>query len=395
MLCGKLSCPILLKFYYQKKTEPMINKLNLEGSSPPSLFIGRIGFPYVHIGPLIPPIYGDTSFLDTPELWIGKNIEEIVDFRFKLVRGEYRVNVYDVNKENKIIDAIKELALSEFSVDSEAFFSKKPKMKLILNDEVQPFGPSAPLKKLSIRSMKTDHKIESVYYDTDLRASEAIMKLYKNGVLVSRIQRAFSAGIFGIKKQRRFVPTRWSITAVDSIISKELLESVKEFPIINEYRVYESNQLDNRWFVLMIPDVWSFELIEAWYPNTVWNPEGEKIVIFSDCENYYGRKGYPDIGGCYFASRLAVAEHLIKEKKQASIVIFREAHPGYIMPVGVWNVRENVRNALKGKPMKFTNLKESLNYISSKLDIKMEIWIKNSKVLKNIFSQRRILEFTN
>jgi hypothetical protein len=393
MLCGKSSCPILLKFHLQQKITPLINKLQLEGSSPPGIFIGRIGFPHVQIGPLIAPLNEDTSLLDTPELWIGKSIEEIVDFRFKLVRGKYRVHVYDVNKENKIIEAIKELALSSSSINSEASFYKKPEMKLILDDDIQPFGPSAPLKELYISPGSTDHRIEKAYYDFDLKASDAVIELYRKNVLVSKIQRAFSAGLFGIKKERRFVPTRWSITAVDSLISKELLEQVKDFQLINEYRVYEHIALDNRWIVLMLPYSWSYELIEAWYPNTVWNPDGDRIVIFSDSENYYGRKGYPDIGGCYFAARLAVSEHLLKERRQASVVIFREAHPGYIMPVGVWNVRENVRNALKKNPINFSTINEALNYISSKLEIKMNVWIRNSKILRDLFSQRRVIEF--
>jgi len=36
--------------------------------------------------------------LGTPELWVGKSIEEIVNFRSQLVRGKYRVNVKDVEK---------------------------------------------------------------------------------------------------------------------------------------------------------------------------------------------------------------------------------------------------------------------------------------------------------
>jgi hypothetical protein len=39
---------------------------------------------------------------------------------------------------------------------------------------------------------------------------------------------------------------------------------------------------------------------------------------------------------------LAVGELLEKERRQAAVVVLREAHPGYIMPVGVWQVREIV-----------------------------------------------------
>lgn len=293
----------------------------------------------------------------------------------------------------KIVELTRELALSKAPTEVDAEFRKKPVGRVVLDDEVQPFGPSAPLKNIDINYSATDHRIEKAFSDTDLRASEAVIKLYENEVLVSKIQRAFSAGLFGIEKNRKFVPTRWSITAVDSILSKNLLGEVRAFPLINEFRVYEHTALDNRWIVLMIPSRWSYELIEAWYPKTIWNPEGREIAIFSDCEGYGGRTEYPDIGGCYFSARLAVAEQLRKERRQATAIIMREAHPGYIMPVGVWNVREAVRSAMRKPHMDFAGLKESFAYIFSKFDIRMDVWIKNSKLLQDMIFQKRIKDY--
>ena len=143
----------------------------------------------------------------------------------------------------------------------------------------------------------------------------------------------------------------------------------------------------------MMPREWSYELIEAWYPKTLWNPDKSNIEIFSSYEFYDGRKTYADIGGCYYAARLASNELLNRERRQAGIVIMREAHAGYIMPVGVWNVRESVRNALKTKPMKFPTLKESLDYASKKLDITMKKWIETSAVLRDTMQQRRLVDF--
>ena len=84
--------------------------------------------------------------------------------------------------------------------------------------------------------------------------------------------------------------------------------------------------------------------MEAWYPGTIWNPDGSSAVIFSDWEGYDGRTTYTDIGGCYYAARSAVSELLMKERLQATVIVLREAHPGYIMPVGVWQVREIIPN---------------------------------------------------
>ena len=393
LLCGKSRCPVIVKFHSKAKIKPKIDKLRIGGSSPPSVFIGRIGYPKVSIGPMIPPIMGDTSIIDTPELWLNKSIDDIVDFCSMLIRGKHTVYVYDVESPNKIIEHTKELALSKNSVYTDAIFTKKPYGRIAFFDEVQPHGPSAPIKKFDISNPKYEQNIEKAYYDTDLKAKDAVVNIYKSGVNVSKIQRAFSVGAFGVKKYRRFVPTRWSITAVDSTLGLNLLKKTKTYPWINEFRVYYHNQFDNRWAILMMPSEWQYELIEAWYPNTTWNPFGRTISIFNSYEFYKGRTTYAEIGGCYYAARLAVNELLIKERRQAGAVILREAHPGYIMPIGVWNVRESVRKALKEKYRKFDTLDKALIFISQKMDIPLQRWIKNSAILKNQLYQKRLEDF--
>ena len=392
-LCGKSRCPIIVKFYSQKKVKTLINNLKIGGSSPPSVFIGRIGYPKVSIGPMIPPVMGDTSIIDTPELWLDKTLDDIVDFRSMLIRGTHTVDIHDVESTDKIVEYTKELALSKNSVFTEALFSKKPHGKISFFDEVQPHGPSAPLKRFNITNPKYEQNIEKAYYDTDLKSKDAIIDLYKKGVNISKIQRSFSVGAFGVKKFRKFVPTRWSITAVDSNIGKALMEKTKTYPWINEFRVYYHNQFDNRWAIVLIPSEWQYELIEAWYPNTTWNPYCKQISIFNSYEFYNGRTTYAEIGGCYYAARLAVNELLNKEKRQAGVVILREAHPGYIMPIGVWNVRESVRKALTQDFIKFDTLDKTLMFISSKMDIPLQRWIKNSAVLKNNLYQKRLEDF--
>jgi hypothetical protein len=392
-LCGKDRCPLMVKFYSISKTKRIYDTLDLFGSSPPGVFVGRYGYPNVDIGPLVPPEFGDTSIMDTPEQWVGKSIEEIVDFRFSLVRGKHRIDVKEFQKGGRIVDFTRELALAINPLDVEANFQKRPSGRIVLDDEIQPFGPSARLKDMEIGNPKYDHKIEKAFYDSDLRAAEAVGNLFRNGVMVSKIQKAFSVGAFGVEKNRKFVPTRWSITAVDDILGKSLLRQTKTFPTIDEFRVYNWCQLDNRWYVLLMPTSWRYELIEAWYPNTAWNPVGRQIAMFSSHEHYHGRKTYAEIGGCYYAARLAINELLSRERRQAGAVIFREAHPGYIMPVGVWNVRENVRKTLEQQPAKFDTLEKALNHIEAGMDIPMRRWIRNSSILKDIMQQRRIEDF--
>lgn len=388
MLCGKTRCPVLLKYYKKQETEPLIEKTVLFGASPPSLFVGRYGYPKVYAGPMLPPVKGNTSFMDTPELWHGRRIDDIVDFRMKLVRGKHLIDV--ASARGKIVDYTQEIAMAARPVEMEVEFEKKPRGVIALYDEVQPHGPSARIKNMWVANPRVDHRMEKVYYD-EMRATEAVLWLYENGVFVSSIQKAFSAGIVGINK--KFVPTRWSITAVDDIIGKHGVDEIKTYDWLNECRVYHTKSLDNLWVVLMYPSSWQYELIEAWYPHTTWNPLGKRIVIFGDHEYYQGRKEYASIGGCYYAARLAVTEKLRAEQRQAGAVVLREIHPGYIMPVGVWNVREHVREALRGEPATFDSVQEALLFISSLLHIPIRRWIETSELLRHTLYQRKIEDF--
>jgi len=390
MLCGKERCSVIARFHSTARAKRLIDRTNLEGASPPSVFVGRMGYPSVSIGPMIPPYHGDTSLMDTPERWTNLGIDDIIDFRSNLVRGMHKVDIHDVENSDRLVVKTRELALARTPPEAVAEFERKPFGKLTVDDDVQPFGPSAPIRRFDTANFRFDSRLEKAFYDTDLRARDAVVSLYKDGALLSQIQRAFSIGAFGTGKRRKFVPTRWSITAVDSNLGLHMLETTKAYPAIDEYRVYETTNLDNRWAIVMMPTTWRYELIEAWYPNTAWNPHSDRIAIMSDHEFFNGRSTYASIGGCYYAARLAVNELLQRERRQAGVSILREAHPGYILPVGVWNVRENVRAALRTRPRSYRTLKEALTHVSTVMDIPVSRWIKNSAVLKDALYQRRV-----
>jgi hypothetical protein len=292
-----------------------------------------------------------------------------------------------------MVELTRELAMASKSPEVEVKFKKIPTGQISLNDIEQPHGPSAPLLDFDVDNIKIDHKIEKAYFDSDLKARNAVIDLFKEGIFVSQLQKAFSVGAFGIENNRKFVPTRWSITAVDSTLGEHLMKFTKQYPWINKFRVYVNTHLDNRWAVLMIPSQWSYELIEAWYPNTTWNPDGHEISIMGSHEGFNGRTTYAEIGGCYYAARLAVNEKLNEERRQAAVVILREAHSGYILPVGVWNVRENVRKALKTEPVKFDTIKESFDYISKIMAIPTPRWISQSAILKDHMFQTKLDAF--
>ena len=251
-LCGRKDCPFLEALRLYLRHVPDVDGRELEGSSPPAVFVGRVGYPYVSVGPLVPPFSSDTSFMDEPEAWFGLPLEEIVRIRTSLVRGRFIVDVRKPWKTGKLMERTLELALADRPVGSEAYFSSRPRKVLVLDEGVQPFGPSAPLRSLEVDVGRWDRKLERAYSDTDLRARDAVLWLYERGVPVSRIQRAFSVGALGLGKLRRLVPTRWSITAVDSIISSALIDRVRRYPVLNEYRVYHASYLDNYYAVISV-----------------------------------------------------------------------------------------------------------------------------------------------
>ena len=396
MLCGKPTCPILVKLRAYLKVEPQLRGLSVEGTSPPAVFVGRLGYPYVDVGPLVPPVRGDTSIYDSPERWLheGVDVEGVVEMRMRLVRGRHRVHVEDAEGPDRLLEAVQEAALSARPVDAEMELKSRPRASIILDDDVQPIGPSAPMEDVRVEVHGHNAPLERVYGDADLKAEEAIMELYRRGVPITQIQRALSVGLMGVRGRRRLVPTRWSITAVDSIVSRRLIEDeVKHMEELSEYRVYSVNVMGNEFVVLMLPGKWSYESIEAWCPGTAWNPEGGSVAFCGDWEGYHGRTSYASMGGCYYAARLAVAEALIRERRQAQVLVLREARPSYIMPVGVWIVREAVREALRRRPKAFNTAEEALSYAFSRMLIKPEEWFKVSWTLDQLRRQERLTKY--
>jgi len=393
LLCGKPRCPIILKAQSIARLGDSTYSDKIAGSSPPGVFVGRYGYPKVSIGPMVPPRYGDTSILDTPEEWLGRPIETIVDYRYSLVRGNMRARVEDAAEPTSTLQRLQELSMAARPVDTELSLLKAPRRVLTLSEDSQPFGPTAPLEKFRISHVSVDKRLQKAYYDRDLKAADAIFSLYESGILVTRIQRALSIGMFGERSRRRFVPTRWSITAVDSSISLKLVEKLKGNPTIDEFRVYRYSVYDNQYVGLLLPEPWRFEWIEAWFPNTTWNQFTSEPYMIGDYEEYFGRTKYARVGGCYYSTRLAVAEELAREGRQAAAIVLRETYPGYLMPLGVWNVRESIRMLMKQEPVRFDNFPAALKEAMRLMKITPKRWRETSVLISRELTQTKITNF--
>src|SRR6266536_2300084 len=408
-LSGEERCAIHVKATTLPAHHKEFDTKQISGSSPPGVFVGRFGYPKVFVGPMVPPISGDTEILDTPEWWMGKGFDEIVDFRYSLLRGYSKANVSDARKGGRLIESLQDVAMMTKPVDTQLTLTRPPRKILDMREDSQPFGPIAPLASFEAGNSSVDERIEKAFYDGDLPADDAVLQLYRNGVLVTRIQRAFSLGMFGESKRRKLVPTRWSITAVDSNLSLKLMSRVRHHPLIDEYRVYKYTYLDNIYVGLLTPEHWKFEWIEAWFEpellatsfpevnmaedvekSSYVSPKGYRPVMLGDSEGFRGRKTSAKPGGCYYSARLAVSEYLDSIGKQAGAMMLREIHPGYIMPVGVWNVRESLRALFKTPFERFDSMDAALNHVGNIFEIPKHGWIETSALLQNAYFQRKI-----
>ncbi|HLM91334.1 MAG TPA: hypothetical protein VK424_04705 [Thermoplasmata archaeon] len=390
LLCGKPVCPLLIRYHAFERTLPMVQGTELSGSSPPGLFVGRFGYPRVSFGPLLSPEHGSTEMLDTPEQWVGRSVAEVVGFRTGLVRGTSPIRVTDAEKPIPLLEDLQLLGLSSESVESETRFRRPPRGHITLSDSAPPFGPSAPIEHLRLDVRRVDPHLDRLSSDTAANARTAVTELYARGVRVSRIQRAFSVGTLGRRGRRKLVPTRWSITAVDDVLSKQNLLRVRELPELGEIRVHRLTALENRWVIVLLPGVWRYESIEAWYPETLWNPSPTQVILMGDHEGHDGRTTYASIGGCYYAARLAVSEALLRFGRQAGAIVFREVHPGEILPLGVWNVREHVRAALQEPALRLSSLPELNQVLQTTFSIPLDRWLAQSAVLHETRTQRRL-----
>ena len=357
---------------YLSKYANLFSSNYVEGSSPPSVFVGSYGYPKVLVGPMVPPVHGDTLVMDTPESWVGKSLEDIVNYRLSLVRGIQTIKVNE--PQGRYIESLQDLAMSSHSTDSELEFVKNARASSFVDSENAPFGPIGEIKSAKFTNSTSDKNVQKLFYDKDILAQDAILELYNRGIEVSKIQKCFSIGMFG--KNRRLVPTRWSITATDDTISKALLEEIIDFSEIDSYQIFTFEHLGNLYSILLFPSRWMFEMQEAWYD------QNGNVGFGSDFENIDGLSHYPETAGAHFASRLAVAEYLLANKVQAGAMVLREIRPEYAVPVGVWQVREGARMALKQKPTTASSFEEGLDIACKGLSVDKKEWLARSKLQK-------------
>ncbi|HIH31383.1 TPA: hypothetical protein HA235_01620 [Candidatus Woesearchaeota archaeon] len=349
-----------------------------------NIFVGRYGYPNINVGLLsLPETQKDEKF-DNPLLWAEQDydINKIINLRTQMINANFKTDI----KGSRLKELYQELSLSAKPVDTEIKLEKPPSVKINFNAEATPFGPSIKLEQARItENVSVPNKVENVVND-DLTATESLNILYDKGFDEHYLTKIFSSGNLG-RTGKKLVPTRWSITAVDDTLGKDMIREVKDYKV-NDYEFYFGGYLGNYYIILLFPEIWSYELFETYVKTKEFT---------TDYEGYYGRKSYAinTVGG-YYAARFSILQKLTSIKRQATVLALRFITDEYWAPLGVWVVREASKKAMSSKPLKFDDQSRMMKYaeefIKKEYGFDLNTILKQSNVMKNQ-KQKKINEY--
>jgi len=367
----------------------------IEGPSPPDVFVGQYGYPRVAVGPLVPPseAVGESPVLGSVGDLVAAPIEDVVAYRSLLFHTRQPAPVSVRRAPPRILDLAREVAMSTRPVETEVELVRAPPSRPMatLDPFAAPMGPGVEAERGRVVGQAVvPRRVDALVGDTDATATVAARELYGSGVAEDHILRLFSVGLLGKATTRRLVPTRWSITAVDDILSRGLAERVRTMQEMGEARLHSSVLKGNHFHVLLLPRPWSYEMLEAWLRGSLW-AAGDAMV--GDREGHDGRSDYArNVTGAYYAARLAVLEHLERIQRQASVVVYREVTEEYWAPLGVWVIREGVRAAMREPHGTFPDIASAVAEVTSRVRIKD--WHRRSQHIAEARAQRRLEDFS-
>lgn len=375
----------------------------LDTNSPPSVFIGsKLKYPVMNVGVLSPLERDENAWIYSREKYWAENnfsIRDVINLRESLINSRFKSKATDVRSlgGSKFVSLAQELALASKPVDVEIELRKKIGPGLKRDRVLSPQGMAAPLKKIRITgNVKIDIKLDRAIND-DIKANESIETLYRNNFNEYSLSQILSVGVLGMKKDKRLVPTRWSITATDDMLGKSLLKRIRDYKWIENYEMFFGEFMGNCYIIMLFPNVFSYELFELYLPGSSWN-SGKQIKASTDNETYQGRKTYAsNTAGGYYAARLPILEYLNKEKKQASVLAIRIELPSYWAALGVWTCRESVRKALNSRKPLYFESREELVESTKKISM-IKFGYDPSKIFKKSIlltslNQKQLTEF--
>ncbi|MGZ4881335.1 MAG: Nre family DNA repair protein [Halobacteriota archaeon] len=338
---------------------------DLFGATPPAAFVGRFGYPDVLAGPLVSPLVDQTVGADEPDKWLHMNREDIIGLRSNLVRSNFKLNVKDARDPGRLLQETQELAMAELPVDVEVRFERPPKLQTSFDSIFMPMGPSGIVEDIEIiDNPRVPRRVDTLADERDIKAADAALLLYEDSVSPYQISRLLSVGVLGEK--RLLVPTRWSITATDSILGNDVAKRVQTYPEVTDVQVFSAEAFGNHFEILLIPRSFSFGWTEVWLSAS------GKAEVGDLHEDRLNKPAYMD--GGYYAARFSALEYLEQRRRQAAVYVMREVQPSYDIPLGSWVIRETVKEAFSHQPLTFSDVATALAYARTrvKLPVKTE-----------------------
>ena len=351
----------------------------LVGSTAPSVFVGRSSYPQVSAG-VLAPVGDEAAAADyaTTGEWYrkGYDIDDVFQRRTGLLNSTRRSNVDAHDVWDGFVGTQREVAIADRPVDIELGLEDRPGFDLggSLEDIAAPRGPRVGADSARVtENPSVPRAIEKTLSDDDWRATGAMTYLYRRGFDVYDINNVLSVGALGQSEHRRLVPTRWSITAVDDTVGQYLRGTIRNAPSIDRTFVWHAEYMCNEYWVVAAPGDWEFELLELKAPGSIWNPDPNgQLYMAADSEGYEGRTEYVDeTSGAYYAARLGVLEALAERDRQAKVFVVRHATNGDWAPVGVWQIRESVRDAVDSDPAVAESFHGAVRELVPRLPISM------------------------
>jgi hypothetical protein len=349
------------------------------GSTAPSVFVGRSSYPDVATGLLAP--VGDEADADsyvTSGAWYrqGFSIEDVFEKRTGLLNSTRRATVDVEDVWDGFVGTQREVAVADRPVDVELGLEASPGFDLdgSLEDIAAPRGPRADAEAARLtENPHVPRAVEKTLSDDDWRAEGATTYLYRRGFDVYDVRDVLSVGALGHGEARRLVPTRWSITAVDDTVGQYLRGQIRNAPTVGETLVWHTRYVGNDYWIIAAPGDWEFELLELKAPGSIWNPDPDgDLYMAADREGYGGRTEYvEETSGAYYAARLGVLEELADRDRQAKVFVVRHATDAYWAPVGVWQIRESVRNAVDAEPAVAETFHDAVRQLVPQLPVSM------------------------
>lgn len=322
------------KEYFGVEFCPLKAKLNLRSRVKPKSefiepirvpFVGRYGYPNVRSG----IITGS-----------DEHVERFDD------EVERRMSTLSIKRDSNIRtpeQTFQAISLADRAYDMDVKI-EKARIDPTFEPGTAPSGGSAELKDLrESEHLREDQLAGRISGDRDLRATDAMVEL-SSRFGEERISQILSTGAIGTGDRRKQVPTRWSITAADSALSDDDRAALAR-ETIEGFELYIGEHFGNVFYVALMPGPYAYELIELHVSS------GDTMTDF---ETARGRKEYAqETAGGYYAARRSISEHLRDRDREAQAIALRLITDAYAVPLGVWVVREAVRDAMRSRVIRF------------------------------------------